>query len=112
MAVVDQLSSDKQAITLRLRLDLDINLIGPGPIKHLPDAHGSRARSYRRRLRKAVIQQLGVKLFSVQPARKHMVNKSTLLFDSSINHRCSHCALGCPLCCANAPKQIKIGSAE
>src|SRR5215472_3557639 len=91
MGSVDQLSSDQQAITVRLYFDLDINLIGPGPIKHLPDAHCNRARSWRHRLRKAVIQQLRVKLFSWRPARSLVINKGTLLFNSSINHRCSYC---------------------
>lgn len=48
MANVDQLSRDDETISVRLRLDLEINLIGLSPIEHSPDAHSNRPRTENR----------------------------------------------------------------
>src|SRR5579859_3827307 len=39
LANVQQLASDNEEIAFRMRFELEIDLIGLNPVKHLPDAH-------------------------------------------------------------------------
>jgi len=54
LANVQQLASDDEEITFRMRFQLEIDLIGVNPVEHLPDAHSRRAHAWPGRLRKAV----------------------------------------------------------
>jgi hypothetical protein len=54
MANIQQLPSHDETIAVRLRFDLEIDLIGLGPVEYLSDIHGSRAYSWCGRLHNAV----------------------------------------------------------